>query len=48
MYGYITESTKTTLRNLFENLPCGLEQKTRAPVAAQIAFLSANVQFILN
>lgn len=37
-----------TLRNLFENLPCGPEQKIRAHIAAEIAFLPANVEFILN
>lgn len=26
-----------TLRNLFENLPCGLKQKIKAHIAAQIA-----------
>lgn len=37
-----------TLRNFLEHLPGGLEQKIRAHLAAQIAFLSADVEFILN
>lgn len=37
-----------TLRNFLERLPGGLEQKIRAHIAAQKAFLSANVEFILN
>lgn len=43
MYSQITKSTEITLRNLFENLPCGLEHKIKAHIAAQIALLSASV-----